>query len=89
MEKKDFLLMTDDELLIEKRKLKKAKIFHAFSIGFLAGILLFGIVSWSLSADKKIGFFIPMLIPIVFIYKMLKSPKTNKDLEEALKERRL
>jgi hypothetical protein len=81
--------MTDEELLVEKKKLKKSKVFHAASIGFLAGILIFGIVSWSLSSEKHLGFLIPMLIPIVFIYRMLKNPNKNKDLEDILKKRGL
>jgi hypothetical protein len=89
MEKKDLYKLTDEELLVEKKKLKKSKIFHATSIGFLAGILLFGMVSWSLTSEKNFGFLIPMLIPVVFIYRMLKNPNKNTDLEEVLKERRL
>lgn len=89
MEQKDLYKLTDEELLIEKEKLKKSKIFHATAIGFLAGILIFGVVSWSLSSEKRLGFLIPMLIPVVFIYRMLKNPNKNKDLEEVLKERNL
>ncbi len=89
MEKKDLHNLTDEELLIEKDKLKKSKVFHATAIGFLAGILLFGVVSWSLSSKKHLGLLIPMLIPIVFIYRMLKNPKKNMALEEVLKERGL
>ena len=89
MDKKDLSRLTEEELLIEKKKLKKSKIIHATLIGFLAGILIFGIVSWSLSAERKVGFFIPMLIPVFFIYRLLKNPKSNKDLEEVLKERHL
>lgn len=89
MEKKDFYNLTDEELLAEKEKLKKSKVFHATAIGFLAGILIFGVVSWSLSSEKRLGFFIPMLIPVVFIYRMIKNPNKNKDLEEVLKERNL
>ena len=89
MEKKDFSELTDEELLIEKKKIKKSQIFHALYIGFLAGILIFGIVSWSLSAEKHLGFLIPMLIPIAFIYRLFKNPSKNKDLEEVLKERNL
>ena len=82
--------MTDEELLIEKKKLNKSKTFYALSIGFFAGLLIFGIVSWSLSPEEKyFGFLIPMLIPIVFIYNMLKNRHKNKDLEEVLKERQL
>jgi hypothetical protein len=89
MEKKDLSELTDEELLIEKKKLKNSKIFHAVSIGFLAGILIFGVVSWSLSSEKHLGFLIPMLIPIAFIYKLVKNPNKNRDLEEVLKERDL
>jgi len=89
MEKKDFSTLTDEELLVEKKKLKKSKIFHATYIGFLGGILLFGLIAWTLSPQKELGFLIPMLIPVAFIYKLLKNPNENKDLEEALKERQL
>jgi hypothetical protein len=89
MEKKDLSKLTDEELLVLKKKLKKSKVFHATYIGFLAGILLFGVVSWSLSSEKHFGFLIPMLIPVAFIYSLLKNPNKNKDLEEVLKERDL
>lgn len=89
MEKKDLYKLTDEELLVERKKLKESKIFHAAAIGFLAGILIFGVVSWSLSSEKRLGFLIPMSIPVVFIYRMLKSPNKNKDLEAVLKERGL
>ena len=89
MEKKDFYKLTDAELLVEKKKLMKSKVFYATSIGFLAGILIFGLVSWSLLSEKRLGFLVPMLIPVVFIYRMLKAPNKNKDLEDVLKERQL
>jgi hypothetical protein len=89
MDEKDFNLMTDEELLIEKKKLKKSKIFHAIMIGFLTGVLIFGVTSWLLSEKKRFGFFIPMLIPILFIYKLVKSPNKNIHLETILKERNL
>lgn len=89
MEKKNYNEMTDEELLVERKELNKSKIFHASAIGFLAGILIFGLVGWGLSEEKHFGFFIPMLIPMLIIYRLVKNPKGNKDLEEALKERRL
>lgn len=89
MDKKDLSKLSDEELLVLKKELKKSKLFHAISIGFLAGILLFGFISWIMSSEKQFGFLIPMLIPVVFIYKMIKNPNTDKDLEEALKERNL
>lgn len=89
MEKKDLYKLTNEELLVEKKNLMKSKLLHATSIGFLAGILIFGLVSWSLSSEKHLGFLIPMLIPISLIYKLLKNPNKNKDLEDVLKERDL
>lgn len=89
MEQKDFYKLTDEELLVEKKKLMQSKLFYAASIGFLAGILIFGVVSWSLFSEKRLGFLIPMLIPVVFIYRLLKAPNKNKDLEDVLKERKL
>lgn len=46
-------------------------------------------VAWSLSPNKYLGFFIPMSISITFIYRMVKNPNKNKDLEAVLKERNL
>ncbi len=89
MEKKVYSELTDEELLVEKNKLKNSKIFHAAFIGFLAGILIFGVVSWCLSSEKQLGFLIPMLIPIYIIYRLMKNPTSSKDLEEVLKERHL
>ncbi|MEM8524852.1 MAG: hypothetical protein AAGG68_09420 [Bacteroidota bacterium] len=89
MTKEKLAALTDEELLVEKKKLKNSKMLHATLIGFLGGVLLFGIVSWILSPEKKLGFFIPMLFPIYFIYRLLKNPKSNQDLEEVLKERGL
>ncbi len=89
MEKQDLLALTDEQLLVEKKKLKQSKLFHALAIGFLVGILIFGFVSWSLSSEKQVGFLIPMLIPMVFIYKMLKSPNKSSVLEEVLEARNL
>jgi hypothetical protein len=89
MEKKDLTQLTDEELLVEKKKMKNSKLFHATAIGFLAGILIFGVVAWSLAPTIQVGFLIPMLIPVIFIYRMLKSPNKNMELEEVLKKRGL
>lgn len=87
MKKRNLSELTDEQLLVEKKKLRKSKISHALLIGFLAGILIFGIVAGSLSEEKQLGFFIPMLLPIFFIYKVTKNSKGNNDLERVLKER--
>ena len=89
MEKRQLSELTDEELLVEKKKLKKSRINHALLIGFLAGILIFGFGNWILSPERRIGFLIPMLFPILVIYRLLKNPKKNNDLEEVLKERNL
>ena len=89
MEKKQYAEMSDEELLVEKKKLKESKIFHAVSIGFLAGILIFGLVAWILAPKMQIGFLIPMLFPIAIIYKLLKNSKSSTALEEVLKARKL
>ncbi|WP_375583229.1 hypothetical protein [Cyclobacterium xiamenense] len=89
MEKKDLYNLTDEELIVEKKKLNKSKIISAAYIGFLGGILIFGVVSWSLSSEKNFVFLIPMLILLVVIYRMGKGPDKTKDLEEVLKERNL
>ena len=68
LDKNNLSKLTDEELLIEKKKLQKSKTMHALIIGFLAGVLMFGFGGWILSPDKKIGFLIPMIFPIFFIY---------------------
>ncbi|MCW5924491.1 MAG: hypothetical protein KIS77_19385 [Saprospiraceae bacterium] len=89
MKKNDIYNLTDEELLAEKKKMRKSKLFYAIWIGFLAGIFLFGVVSWGLSSEKRLGYLIPMLIPVFFIYKLLKAPNNHKELEDVLKERKL
>ncbi len=89
MNKKDFYKMTDDELLIEKKEMKISNYFSAAAIGFLAGIIATGVVAWSLSSKKQIGVLIPILFPLIFIYKQFKKPDKYKDLKEILKNRGL
>lgn len=87
MEKKDYSLLTDKELLI--KKLKKSKILFGLYIGFLGGVLLFGLVSWFLSPGKRFFALIPTLIPIGFIYGLVRQSNNNEGLEAVLKERQL
>jgi hypothetical protein len=89
MDKTELSKLTDEALLVEKKKMMNSKLLHALIIGFLAGILLVGVVSWSMSEKKNFGFLIPMAFPAIFIYRMLKAPNKNKNLEEVLKERGL
>jgi len=89
MEPTDYSKLSDDALLAKKKELKKSQLFYAIFIGFLGGVFGFGMISWMLNPDKKIGLLIPMLIPVVFIYKLIKKNKDNQPLIEALKERGL
>ena len=69
--------------------MKQSKVFNATLIGIFAGVFCFGLVSWLLSSEKHVGFFIPMLIPAYMIYKLLKKPNPYSDLEKVLQERHL
>ena len=73
MTQKDLKELTEEELLKEKRELKKAKIINAALIGFLIGIVV-----WSV-AKNTWGFL--TLIPLFFIYKLVNKSKNNKELD--------
>jgi uncharacterized membrane protein len=85
----DYDSLSDQELLVEKKKLKKSKLFHGFAIGFLVGILLFGFGAWLINPERKIAFLIPMFIPVTFIYKAVRGPNKNRALEEVLRRRKI
>lgn len=75
MDRDHFSKMNEDELKQRESEQKRSRLMHAALIGFLAGILLFGLIAFILSPDKKFGFFIPMLIPLFFLYKLFKKPQ--------------
>jgi len=87
MEKRNISELTNEQLLIEKKKLKKSKMISSFMIGFLASIVVIGIVS-SINTKNYIVI-IPLLFPIYFIYKIIGNSKKNNELEIILKERNL
>lgn len=87
MENKNLSDLTDEELLVEKQKLKKSKIINAAVVGFLASIVVVGLVSSIMT--KKVGILIPMFFPVYFIYRIVSSSKKNSELELILKERNL
>jgi hypothetical protein len=89
MDKVDYSELSDEELLLERKKMKQSKQMHALLIGFLGGIVACGLTAWMMSDSKNIGFFIPMAFPIFFIYKMVKKPNPYADLELELKGRQL
>ena len=81
MEQKKLEELTDQELLAEAKKNKLTPVMNALFIGFLAGIIIFSMVK------SSIGLF--TLIPLYFIYKLVNQSKTNKEVEQLLKERNL
>lgn len=83
MASKDLSELTDQELLEEAKKMKSFSFTNALFIGFLAGVVIYGVAknSWGMLT----------LIPLYFIYKLVNDPKNkrSKDLEQLLKERNL
>jgi len=81
MEQKELSELTDQELLDKAKKMKSTSITNAVFIGILIGIVIYSIV------ENSVGFL--TLIPLFFIYKLVKNSKNNKPLEEELKARNL
>ncbi len=81
MSTKELPELTDQELLLEAKKIKPSPIIDAFFIGFLVGIIIYSVVanSW--------GFL--TLIPLYLIYILLKKPKRLKELNDEIKARNL
>jgi hypothetical protein len=81
MKQKELSELTDQELLIEAKKMKSNSIINAFLIGLFIGIVIYSIVvnSW--------GFF--TLIPLLLAYKLTNNFKKDKVMEKLLKERNL
>ncbi|MCW2121081.1 FUSC family protein [Flavobacterium sp. 7A] len=73
--------LTDQELMIEAKKMKTSKITNSIFIGFLLGVIFYSIVknSWGIFT----------LIPLFFIYKLVTNAKKDKPLEEEMKARNL
>jgi hypothetical protein len=73
--------LTDQELLLEAKKMKSSSIAHAFVIGFMVAVVVYSIVmnTWGLLT----------LIPLFFIYKLTRNSGYNKELKRILKERNL
>jgi len=74
--------LTDEELLIEAKKMKKVAVINATLIGFLIGVLIYGVVV------NKLGFF--ALIILFMIYKFANNTNYKKaEIDSELKERNL
>ncbi len=81
MNQEELSQLSDEALLKEAKKIKPSPMVDAFFIGFLVGILIFGI------AANAWGFF--ALIPLFLIYLFLKKSKRYEALKKELKNRNL
>lgn len=79
---KELSTLSDQELLEMAKKAKSNAYLHAALIGFLIGVIVFSVVksTWGLFT----------LIPLYFIYKLLKTPQEDTaSLDEELSRRGL
>lgn len=81
MKQKDLSELTDQELLDEAKRVKPNPWVDAFLIGFLIGIIVYGV------AVNSMGFI--AIIPLFLIYALIKKSEKHKALEKLLKERNL
>ena len=81
MNQQELSQLSDDALLDELKKIKPSPMIDAFFIGFLAGILLFGVMA------NAWGFF--ALIPLFLIYLFLKKSKRYDALKAEAANRNL
>jgi hypothetical protein len=66
-------------LLEEAKKMKSSVITYAFIIGIMIGIIVYSV------SKNTWGFF--TLIPLYFIYRLVRNPNNNEALKKQLKER--
>lgn len=73
--------LTDEALLAEAKKIKPSPTLDAFFIGFLVGIIIFGVAAntWGFVA----------IIPLFLIYALLKKSKRLDALNKELAKRKL
>ena len=81
MNKQELSNLSDDELLKYAKENKPSPTIDAFFIGFLAGIILFSVVSssWGLVT----------ILPLFIIYIFLKKPKKYQEIIDELSSRKL
>jgi hypothetical protein len=83
-EKKDYTKMTLDELLKAEKMAKKNNLFSAGLIGFLIGIMVFGV------ANGGFGF-VYIAIPLFLIFAIAKNSQIQKqnllELQAEIKHR--
>ncbi len=81
MTRKDLSELTDQELLEEAKKPQLSPVTNAFFVGFMIAIVAYSVAknTWGLLT----------LIPLAFIYGLVRSSKNNEALKKLLKERNL
>lgn len=81
MLQKEISQLTDQELLDKAKKMKSSPMLNALVIGCMIGVIVYSVVK------NTYGFL--TLVPLYFIYQLVKNSKNNKALEEELKARNL
>ena len=83
MTQKEITELSDQELLVELKKIKSSSITNAFFIGLLIGIIFYSVIKSSVG--------LVTLLPLFMIYKLTSNSKNNKAeiLEKELKARNL
>lgn len=81
MNPKDCAALSDEELLIEAKKMKSSNLISAVLIGCMIGIAIYSTVK------NGFGFF--TLFPLFFIFIVFKNAPQKKALEAELKQRNL
>lgn len=81
MNQNELSKLSDEKLLEAAKNFKPSPMIDAFFIGFLIGIIIYGI------AANAWGFLI--LLPLFLIYLFLKKPKQYEALKKELKARNL
>lgn len=81
MNEQELSQLSDNELLAEFKKIAPSPIFDAFFIGFMIGIVVFGVTvsAW--------GF--PILIPLFLVYLFLKKAKRYEAIKKEIASRNL
>jgi hypothetical protein len=81
MEENELATLSDEELLQRAKNIESSPITNAILIGFLIGIIIYSILV------NSVGLF--TLIPLYFIYKLVKKSKRNTAIEKIMEERNI
>ncbi len=81
MNQQELTQLSDDELLVELKKITPSPLFDAFFIGLLIGIVAFGVAAnaWGFS----------LIVPLFLIYLFLKKSKRYEALKKEIESRKL